>query len=270
MKKNGLKWIAVAAAVLMTLALAACGGSGSGGSAEKEPADPKEKFVGEWQVAAAEYESILMAGKFGEFIGTDDGKMEIKEDGTGSITLEDEVKLKWTLNEEDENAIDVKFEKKTEMTKKNVKVEFKDDALFMRIKSDGKTGALIFTKDGKYEKAKEIDLDKAEKITDKDWLIGKWTLSGFKMSGVSMTGEAEDLKTAMGDVDVYVEIKKDGSAEMSGSKGKWYINKKGAFMHEKDSLGEHEYPMKKLGDEMVFDMSEAFNMELVALMKKDE
>lgn len=269
MKKNGLKWIALAAAaVLMALALAACGGSG--GSEEKEPADPKEKFVGEWQIAAAEYESVLVAGKFSELIGEDEVAMTLNEDGTGTLKYEEETGLKWTLNEEDENVINVTLDRKTDMTDKDVEVKFEDDALFMKFEQDGKSGAIIFTKDGTYAKAKEIKVEDAEKITDKDWLIGKWKIGGFRMSGVSMTGDSEDLKKAMGDVDVYVEIRKDGTAVMSGSKGKWFINKKGAFVHEKDSLGEHDYPITRLGDDMVFDMSEAFGMELIALMKKDE
>lgn len=247
------------------LALAACGGGGASSSAASSasssassstaPADPAEKFVGDWKLAAAEMNGIMISGDFTQILGEEgslsDFGMTIKKDGTGSIAWSDEnVELTWT--QKDDNTITVTPTKESDSGITTVDVRFDDNALKMKMEDESFSGDLIFTADGKYADAKEISADGAKAITSEDALIGTWKLSGVNMMGMSMYGDADDLAAAMGEVgDTTITFEKGGTAKAFGEDGTWKVGSDGATL----TLSGTDVPVKALGDDIAIDAS---------------
>ena len=281
MKKRTLFMILASLCMVMAMiAFTGCGGDSSGeaGSEEAaveksttEAADPMEKFVGSWSLAAAESQGVIMSGDFSELIGMeDDGMMKLEADGTGSMSLgDDPVKFTWALKDGDENTIDLKAEDDTEMTDENFSLRYEDEALLLEMKDDEQEGTAIFTHDGKYPGAIEINMDEATDITSEDELIGKWKMSAMKMMGISIYGSEEALENISGGTDMSIDFQKGGVAVMDEEKGSWEVGKDGATMTPDDITGTHTYPIKKLGDDIVIDMSEVMaGQEFLMLLKK--
>lgn len=259
--------IAAVLCLIMAMAmLAGCGGSDTSGdqsgeaaaeAAEEKAADPQEKFLGSWNMAAAEQDGIYMAGNFGEMLGMSDlGMLNISADGSGDITLGDEeadkVAFTWTMKADD--VITLKAEKETDYTGEEIELTYGDEALAMTMEQDGKTATAFFTHDGSYAGAKVIDMEKTDKITSKDELTGKWTMSGMQMMGITVYGDQEAMAN-MGSGETYVTFNDDGSVEMAATSGTWKIDDSGATLSASDITGSYTVPVKKMGDEIVLDYS---------------
>ena len=255
------------------LALAACGGGGASSSAASSassnasssaaPADPSEKFVGDWKIAAVEMNGVTMVGDFTTLLGEDSAgmSMSIKKDGTGSMTLgDDAVDITWTQKGDD--AITVTPVKESDDIT-TVDVAFEDNALKMEMKDDSFTGTAIFTADGTYSSAKEISADGAKPITSEDALIGTWKLTGANLMGVSMYGDADDLAAAMGNIsDTTLAFEKGGTAKAFGEDGAWKVGSDGATL----TLSGIDIPVKALGDDIAIDASAMLGGTMQILM----
>ena len=252
--------------------LAACGGSSGGGESgdsgggteTAEPAaDPAEKFAGTWKLAAAESQGVYMAGNFTELLElSDEGggsvDLTINADKTGIINLGDEsANFTWELKSDD--VITITPETETEKVGTTADISYKEDALWLTIEQEDQEASLIYTKDGVFAGAKDFSMADATPITSKDELIGKWTMSGLKMMGISMYGDAEALKNSTGGEEIYIDFKEDGTTEMSGKGGTWEVTQDGASMTSEEINGTFTYPVKKLGDDIVVDCSAMLN-----------
>lgn len=270
--KKKLLTLLIAICMIMSMSmLAACGGSSGGetsdsggGTETTEPADPEEKFAGDWKLAAAESQGVYMAGNFTELLElSDEGNgnvtLTINADKTGVINLGDEsAKFTWELKSDD--VITITPETETEKVGETADISYKKDALWLTIVQEEQEASLIYTKDGIFADAKDFNMADAKAITSKDELIGKWTLTGMKLMGIAMYGDAEALKNATnGGEEVSINFKEDGTAEMNGNAGTWEVTADGATMTSTDVTGTHTYPVKKLGDDIVLDGSELLN-----------
>ena len=240
------------------LALAACGGGGASSSAASSasssssaaPADPAEKFIGDWKIAAAKMNGVTMVGDFTQLLGEDSSSisLSIKKDGTGSMEFAgDNADITWAQKGDDAITVTPTTESDSITT---VDVAFEDDALKMEMKDDEFSGTLIFTADGKFADAKEISIDGAKAITSEDALVGTWKLTGANMMGVSVYGDADDLTAVMGNIgDMTITFDKGGTATAFGESTTWTVGADGATL---TSAGT-EIPVKALGDDIVID-----------------
>ncbi|MBE6039524.1 MAG: hypothetical protein E7219_01030 [Clostridiales bacterium] len=271
--KKKLLTLLIAICMIMSMGiLAACGGSSGGESSDSgsgtetaEPAaDPEEKFAGDWKLAAAESEGVYMAGNFTELLElSDEGNgnvtLTINANKTGVINLGDEsANFTWELKSDD--VITITPETETDKVGETADISYKEDALWLTIVQEEKEASLIYTKDGIFADAKDFNMADAKDITSKDELVGKWTLTGMKLMGIAMYGDAEALKNATSSgEEVSINFKEDGTAEMNGNAGTWEVTSDGATMTSTDVTGTHTYPVKKLGDDIVLDGSELLN-----------
>lgn len=262
------------------MGLVACGGgtaSSSAGSAggassasvstDSGSTTSTKTFVGKWKIAAAQLNGLTLAGKFGQIIGADENSgLEIKEDGTGTLTLGGETdSLTWTEAGADTIDITVKSSAAGSETTvpQSTRITAKDDALFLTIKQENQEGSLIFTADGKYAGAMEINLDEAKDITSESELIGTWNLVGMDMAGITMYGEGDALQQQLGQAgssaSTLLTLEKGGSvktgSETSGS-ATWAVDSKGATMTMDGLDGKVNLPIKKLGDQLAVDYTQ--------------
>ena len=297
------KCCALILALCMVLSLVMLGGCGSGsadkGETEKTeapakkqsvtPDGPKDekkddtadekkgdvsssKFVGEWKIAGAQAKGVIMGGDFGSILGTDTtGNLNIKEDGTGDMSFGDE-KVKLTWKEESADEITIIPEDDTDYTGDKVSVKYKDNALFMTAEQDGEEVAFIYTADGKFDGVKDIDMKKTEAITSEKDLLGEWELTGMKIYGVAVSGDAEHLAELGGGTEPEITFKEGGVASMSSEESKYKIDKDGAVIMMKGLTGDEiSCPVKKLDDDIVIDMSEVFGgVEFTLEFSKDK
>ena len=136
------------------------------------------------------------------------------------------------------------------------------------MKADGMEGSMIFTKDGTVKWMREISMDNAEKISSADVLNGTtWNLTGVAMQGVSMYGDAEAIGSFMPSsmASTSVKFKKDGTVNLMGEDATWKItNKSNAVI----TAGSEKVTVKKLGDDIVIDLSDYVATDLVMLLSK--
>ena len=275
------KYLAILCATMLCvccLALAACGGSSSSASASASAsgasesaaasessssaaADPKENFVGDWKIAAAEYQGVTVAGDFTSLLGDDSSMMfTFKEDGTGSATMGDDThNLTWELK--GDTAISMKVEEQDTAQE----ATYENGALFLTMKDNDFEGTIILSKDGAYEGARVISTADATAITSEDALVGDWSLSGINMAGMSMYGDKEALEQAMGgSTDVTMSFKAGGAATVMGQDAEWKVDADGAAI----TLSGVSIPVKALGDDIMMDMSDMIGMDIVMVYSK--
>ena len=272
MKKKLLTVLLAICLIMSTGMLAACGGGGgmgdaggSAGTAEtQKDADPAEKFTGDWKLAAAESQGVYMAGNFTELLElSDEGNgnvtLTVNADKTGVINLGDEsADFTWEMKSDDVMTITPQTD--TDKVGETADISYKKEALWLTIEQEEQEASLIYTKDGIFPDAKDFRLADATPITSDKDLIGKWSLSGLKLMGIAMYGEGEALKNAANGVDMYIDFREDGKADISnGSDGSWEVSSEGATITYSDSMGTHTLPVLKLGDDIVVDSSELLN-----------
>ena len=272
--------IAVLCMVLATSMLAACGGSSGSNSGsgapeqeetaepEEEPteeADPSEKFIGSWKLAAAKSQGVVMSGDFSKLLEMDDeGMLTIDEGGTGKMKMGDEAAdITWKMN--GDNAITIDSEK----AEKPIDIAYEDDTLLMTIEEDDQEATAIFTHDGAYAEARTISMDGAEDITSEDELIGSWDMTGMAIMGISIYGETEDLTKMSGGEDMSVTFEKGGVAKMMDSECSWTVGSDGAEFSFGGVSDEYSCPIKKLGEDIIIDMSKIMGEgEIIILLSK--
>lgn len=281
MEKRVLKvLIAVLCMALAISMLAACGGSSGSGSEsgapeqketaepEEEPAkaeDPSEKFIGSWKLAAAKSQGVVMSGDFSELLEMDDeGMLNIDEGGAGKMKMGDEsADITWKMNGDDAITVD------SEKAEKPIDIAYEDDALLMTIEEDDQEATAIFTHDGTYAEARTISMDGAEEITSEDELIGSWNMTGMAIMGISIYGETEDLTKMSGGEDMSVTFEKGGVAKMMDSDCSWTVGSDGAYFSFSGMTDEYACPIKKLGDDIIIDMSKIMGEgEIIILLSK--
>ena len=278
-KNHRARLVSIIAALCLVLAcvsLVACGGGSSSSSsaasssatsssaasssaASSKAASPSEQIVGTWKVAAAEQNGLILGGNFGQLLGVgDNGGLTFNADGTGTLTLNSET-YSFTWTAEDNGTINVAPQSENAIMKQSiVPVTIKDGAVFMTMEDSGQQGNLIFTKDGTYDKAKQISMADAKPITSEAALLGTWTMVGMNMGGISAYGDAESLKNAMGGTETSVTFKQGGVAELSDGTGSWAIDANGATLTSSDITGTHTVPVMQLGNEIAIDYTEAY------------
>lgn len=238
--------------------------------AEPEPVDPNEKYYGTWLAAAAEYNGVTLGGNFADVVGMEElPSLVVKEDGSGTIDIgEGEIAGTWTATDD---AITLTTETPIEKYDTNeVVFRSQDDVLLMDYTDEGRMASLIYTRDGNYDKARQIEVDKADAITSEDELIGNWTMVGMNMMGISMYGSSESLAEMNDGMETYMNFNEDKTVDMNGNAGVWEIGAEGAGVTMEDITGLNTYPVKKLGDEIIVDMSASMggNTFVILLEKK--
>lgn len=274
--------IAVLCMVLAMSMLAACGGgSGSGSGSENstqeqeepaetqeepaEEADPSEKFIGSWKLAAAKSQGVVMSGDFSGLMEMDDeGMLNIDEGGTGKMKMgDDSADITWEMNGDDAIKIDSKE------ADKPIDIAYEDEALLMTVEEDDQEATAIFTRDGTYAEARTISMDGAEDITSEDELIGSWKMTGMALMGISIYGETEDLTKLSDGQDMSVTFEKGGKATMMDSECSWQVGDDGATFLFSGMSDEYSCPVKKLGEDIVIDMSKIMGEgEIIVLLSK--
>lgn len=241
-------------------------------SSSKSESKPKEKesVVGTWKLAAMESEGVTMGGNLSQILESEENpSLVINEDGTGTMTMNSDT-FSFTWNENGDEGIALNAEGAiNDETGNQTSLKLEDGAVFMKFVQDEKEAYMIFTEDGTYDKAKVITMEGAEAITSQDDLLGRWTMSGMNMMGVSAYGDAEALSNMNGGLETFVDFKEDGTVEMNGQQGTWQVSGDGATMTSEDITGVHTYPIKKTADGIVMDSSESFGgMEFIILFIK--
>lgn len=301
MRKN-LAMLCAAMLFACCLALGACSGGGSSSAASSgsasasagassasasASASAQASFEGTWKLAAVESQGITMAGDFSSIIGSEQGmSLTIKADGTGEISMNDETApLTWTQKDATTITIDAK---NADGSASNASAEagsasaeagsdaseaahglttdvtLKDGALYMDMTQDSFSGTAIFTADGTFAAAKEINSAAATPITSEDALVGSWTLSGMNMMGISMYGDAKDLAAMAGDSDMSLSFEKGGKCNLMGSEATYAVSADGAAITE-SGMG---IPVKALGDDIAIDMTDLIGMEMIMVFSK--
>ena len=265
MKK--LLMIACAVALCLSCAgLAACGGgsSASGASNSSAAEDPAAKFVGEWELAAAEGGGITFAGNFATLVGSEDKVvLALSEDGTGSLAIdENSVNLSWEASGENtiEMTADSSFTDlglgggKVSADKKSVVVEgtYKDEMIALDLGEADYANNMIFTRDGTIPTLPALTTEAAEAITAGETLVGNWSLSGVNMNGMLLYGDADNLSALVGDQDVSLTIGEDGSVAFMGANGTYNLGDDGATL----VLDEAVVAVKKIEDDLIIEFSE--------------
>lgn len=279
------KYLALMCAAMLCvccLALAACGGSSSSSaaasgsdsaasasaaeaasSASASSAATEPTFTGDWKFAAMEYQGMTMVGDLSAVVGEDiDIAMTIKDDGTGTMSFQgDSTDLKWT--QKDASTITITAEADEDKTL--IDCTSKDGALFMTAPiEDMEDATIIFTADGKYAGAKEIDFANAAPIKSADELVGDWTMCGVYMMGVSLYGDPADLATIAGDTDISASFTKDGKASIMGEDTTFVVEADGAYILD----GEDKVPVKSLDGNIVVDLSDMLGSDMALVFGK--
>lgn len=261
------KLLMIACAVALCLCcfgLAACGGSSSSSSSSSVAEDPAAKFVGEWELAAAEGGGITFAGNFASMVGAKDKVvLSLAEDGTGSLAIdENSVDLTWEAS--GENAIEMTADSsfadlglgggKVSADKKSVVVggTYKDEMLALDLGEADYANIMIFTRDGTIPTLPALTTEAAEAITAGETLVGNWTLSGVNMNGMMLYGDADNLSALVGDQDLSLTIAEDGSVAFMGAKGTYNLSDDGATL----VLDEAVVTVKKIEDDLILEFSE--------------
>ena len=249
------------------LTLAACGGTSksgdagaSGGAAAEKPADPSEKFLGEWKLAAIQTEGITVVGDFSIMMDTDAGvSLTLEKDGTGAMAFDDESgTLSWKLV--DDNSIELTIAEEGEQDDdapitvgETVKVTYEDGVLSLPMDDDDMQGTLLFSADGTVKKYPEIDTSTATEITSRNALVGEWKLTGMNFSGASMYGDADSIAAIVGEsTDPTIVVPKEGPVTLMGDEAELSVSGSGATV----SVAGTSVPIKALGDDIIVDLSE--------------
>jgi hypothetical protein len=273
------KYLAMLCATMLCvccLALAACGGSSSSSAAASGSASASASasasssaaqatFVGDWKLAAIEYENIMMSGDFDAMFG--DGMnmtLSIKEGGTGTMGFGgDTTNIKWT--EKGADAISITPEATSENPNpQTFDATLKDGALSMLMEQDSFSGTVFFTKDGTYAGATAISVDNAKPITSEDALVGTWNLIGMNMLGINMFGSGEDLSAMAGGTDTAITFEKGGKVTFMGESTTYTVGADGAAIAE----GDLSVPIKALDNNILIDMSDLLGMQMVMVFSK--
>ncbi len=252
-----------ACAVAMCLVLSACGGgeANSVESSSSQPVNPAEKFIGDWQVAAAQSQGITMVGDFSQLIGgSSNMQITINADNTGSMSYNDEsFNLTWEQN--GDNAIKITPETTTqEIQQVDLTYNAEYEALEMNLEDAGTAGTILFSRSGAIEGLKAISTANATDITSEADLVGTWKLSSVNMMGVSMYGDADTLAEAMApsseSIDTTLAIEEGGTASLMGTSATWEAGSDGAAI----SISGVAIPVQKLDDRLVMDMGGLFGL----------
>ena len=248
-----------------SLTLVACGGSSSSSSAETqatqeqvatpEPATPEPKTpaaaaspVGSWTVAAIIQSGVTITGDLSSML-KDSGKgvITLNEDGTGSLSLWEEESFTWSST--DNKTITISgADDAGDLT-------FEDGTLFLTAKKDGEEATVVFTSDGTWDQAKAISMDDTKPATSPEQILGKWTLCGMNMAGLSMYGDSESMGQTTNGEETFVTFNADGSVEMAATTGSWTQTADGITLTSTDITGEHTVPVMLLGDMLALDYS---------------
>ena len=287
-KKKLLAATAMTLGAVLAIALVGCGSgtpssasapsSASTASTASSPAltPPVKKIddliVGTWKLAAAESEGLVMTGDFFSILGQTEKEgssegntastLTVNENGTGEFDMSGEKRnFKWTASDDDitltfttdegkENNADASFD----IDGNILKVEMTDE----NSNSNMKNATLIFTADGTYEKARKISMDEATPITSRSDLEGIWKISGIGFMGVSAYGDSDTLmKIGGGNTGIdTVTFNSDGTLDFGTStSGTWEVDSNGASMTIPGVSENVTIPVKKLEDEIAFDLS---------------
>ncbi|MDO4806102.1 MAG: hypothetical protein Q4A07_02515 [Coriobacteriales bacterium] len=242
---------------------------------QEEKEDPAKKFVGEWKLAAAEFNGVTMAGDLSSVMGDEASfALSLSEDGTGTFSYGDEkVNLTWKLQSED--SISMELEKTDEeedsSTPTDLTANYKDDDLSINMEVEDNSGTMVFNTTGKSKNYFEIALDDATAITSKKELVGTWKLAGMYYMGISAYGASEDLSALAGQsLDADVTFKEDGTGTYSDAEITWQASEDGASI-VLGSIGDTEYkvPVKQLDDtHIILDMSDSIGMSIAFMYTK--
>ena len=251
---------ASASASAASASASAASASASAASASASSAAPAS-FAGNWKLAAMIYQGITMSGDFSALAGQDvDISIAIKDDGTGTMTYQGEA-ADFTWEKKGDNVITLK---PTGEDTQTLDVTMKDGALFMTAPMENMEAEAIFTTDGVYAGATEIDMSKATPIKSADELVGNWTVCGLSMMGMSMYGDAASLSAVAGDTDVTATFTKNGKATIMGDEGTFAVDANGATV----TFDGVSLPIVALGDKVAIDLSEALGTNMVMVFSK--
>ena len=281
------KYLALLCATMLCvccLGLAACGGSSTGSAAASSasasasesassaaPANPADKFIGKWALVGAQQGSIVMTGDFESVFGQElDISLTVDAAGTAKLVYNDQsIDCNWDLKDDNTIALTAANLENTDGTKLlageavNVTYDTTNDTLVMQ---DTETNAmLVFSQTGAIEGVLDITADNGTPITSKDALVGTWRICGLNMAGVMMYGEADDLAQYMGDSDLSLVVKDDGTATIMGESITYTTDSKGAVF----DIEGIECPVYAFGEgELLLDLTPGFGQTMLFLYSK--
>ena len=277
-------------AALLCITLAGCGGSASSGSASASaasgsasasasasattPADPAEKFVGDWQIAALQMNDAVVVGDFSAF-GEDainNMRLTVNADGTGSMVYGGgTAEFAWELA--DDNTIKIKPQTETEGLAAGVNedgtinVVFADNCLSISMSDDTYTGAVFFSKDGTYKDVKAVTAADCKPITSESDLIGQWKLAGAGMGGMTVFGDEASIQS-LGMPSISLSFEEGGKAMLDDQEASWSVSADGAKIEASSMGAQISMPVLTGGDYLVLDLSEMFGTDMCFLFTK--
>ena len=261
--KKFLVMICAAMLCVCCLGLAACGGgssAASGSASASASSEAAPTFPGEWKLAAVEYQGLTMAGDLSQVMGEDlNINMTIKDDGTGTLVYQGEsADFAWT--QKDASTITIA---PTDNSSESYDATLKDGALSMTAPVEGTEMNLIFTADGTYAGATEIDLSKATAIKSVDELVGTWQLCGMTYMGASLYGDPATLASIAGESDTSITFDKDGKVSLMGSEVSYTVDANGASISESGIT----LPIQNLNGDIAIDLS-SVGVDMVMVFSK--
>ena len=234
----------------------------SSSAASSSAADPKADLVGDWKLAAIDYEGMIAVGDFNSEAFAEAGKMGVtfNADGTGAFTNgTDSATFKWDMSGTNLN---VTWDDET-VSSQGTKVGYDaTDSIVtvsMEDSKSGTTGSVYFTKDGKYKDYESVVLSATKPITDEKTLVGTWRITGVGAEGMTMFGTADQIEKAMDTSAATMVLNADGTgsfeSEGTSEACTWKVSSDGATVDLDAGGTTISCPVTAFGDEIIFDMS---------------
>lgn len=264
------------------LGLSACGDSGSAASstagsssatgsssaAEESSsaatADPSEKFIGEWKMAAIKSQGVTLLGSM-EAMGVGTSTLTISEDGTGSLVTDGvENAVNWQMAGDDAITLKSEVEGEGGILADGVTVTYADETLDLAVSSESAEGNMLFTKDGALKDVVPIDPSKATPVTSEADLIGTWKICGITMEGATMYGDSAALSALNGSEEMVITFEQGGKVTMLGSDATWSIGSNGVVIDDSGT----ELPVLSIDGDILLDLGAVYGMEALLLFSK--
>lgn len=240
------------------------------------PANPMERYVGEWKLAYIESGGLTFAGDmsgFAQLSGEDVSvTVRLADEGTGTMALgADSSELTWEVVDDDNIKITLSHDLNGEDDESAVlDATYADGELRLDMSGDGtdaaegeegvaqdvSEGIMVLTLDGKSDKAQTCNFDEATKIVSKDTLVGDWSLRGIGMLGLYVYGDAEGVGKILGDESAAISFGSDDTCKFFDGEGTYEVGEDGAVVSVEE-MGE-DIPVLAYGDDIVVDMTAFF------------
>ena len=230
-----------------------------------KPADPSEKFTGDWEIAAMEMGGLTIAGDLSSFADEDtmNATLSLDEDGNGSMTLGSDAQgnVTWKLVSDDSIELiavpqseDDEADEDEDEEPKSFTATYADDALVLDMSGIydeddpddaddvavvGTNPKLYFSRDGKLAAYPAVDVSAATRVTDEKSVMGDWKFAALCYEKAIVYGDASALSSMFGveDNEMFstdITFNDDGSATFGKMPATWSKDDDGLSFAEED------------------------------------